>query len=229
MRLHALSIALVLMTSSSSVDGFSQSLGSNVDHNHQRRDDSSDDFFTGEAGDDMGLLTDENGLFQDGSSSENLDDLQPFTTDPTEEMAQSSSCEQPLEKREDTNDDWILGKYQYSIFRISNPSYRWQESLLRKNNYHIGKTSDSCPSDDTPSSPDFSNLNFGSYDEFLERVDPDSKPPPKTGMSGLPLAPILPYMFMSPKYECPPPKVLVCCTLSGRLTQSIPSLCGYCE
>lgn len=103
MRFHARFIVFIFLISSSN-----SSLHSNLDR--QRRDGLSDDLFTDENENqalpmailseaNTGSLADEDSLFQD--------DLEPFTADPSVNIAQGSSCGQPLGKRQ-AFDDLIL-------------------------------------------------------------------------------------------------------------------------
>lgn len=115
MRSHAFSIFLIFsIFSSSRVNCASRSR----DSLHERRDDLSDDIFTNQNGnedlgfilnkDDVGLPTDQDLLFQDRSSSEDLNNLELIVANPREEIFQSSSCEQVLNKR----DDLISSRHQ---------------------------------------------------------------------------------------------------------------------
>lgn len=106
MRLHALYIVCILVTSSSSVHCLSRTLGSNLDH--QRRDDLTDDIFPNE---NLGFSGDESLFSEDGSSGENPNDLAPFMTNPSEEIAKGRTCAQPLGKRDVSEDDLILSEY----------------------------------------------------------------------------------------------------------------------
>ena len=128
MRLHALLIIVILFASSVYVHCELRPLGLISDH--QRVDDiSDDDIFTIDngnedspfaipSGDDMASFTDEDHLEQDGLSSENLNDLEPFITNPSEEFvnpsekiaSQDSSCGQLLVKRDGSQNDLILSK-----------------------------------------------------------------------------------------------------------------------
>lgn len=100
--------------------------------------------------------------------------------------------------------------------------------FIDDNNDHVGESPNSCPSDHSfPSSPDFSKLNFDSHkNDFLEKSDPEKETPPTTDMFGFSVAPVLPYFMMAPGFDCPPPKVPVCCLGIGR---KLASLCNYCE
>lgn len=100
----------------------SKSFHLNVDH--KRRDDLSYDIFTSENGDqvspfttssenDMGLLADEDFLFQD--------DPEALTANPGVEIAQGSSCGQPSRKRDTPHNDLILSRQ--SSFSHCSKSY----------------------------------------------------------------------------------------------------------
>lgn len=116
---HPLSIALVLTILLSSRSYCSSRLRSSI---HERREDLSDDLFADQDGnedlpllwsvDGVGLPADQNLLFQDGSSNEDLNNLGSITVSPSEEIAQGSSCEQSLNRR----DDLISGKYEIVLF-----------------------------------------------------------------------------------------------------------------
>lgn len=100
-------------------------------------------------------------------------------------------------------------------------------NLIKTN--HIGESSDFCSSDDKLSAPDFSKLDFDSYNELLQDLDQDPKTPKKTDMLGFPFVPILPYFMMTKKYNCPAPKVPVCCFNIESVDDLSPSECFYCE
>lgn len=106
-----------------------------------------------------------------------------------------------------------------------------EKSLKIEKNSPLSDASGSCPSANNPSSPDFSKLNFDSYPEFLDKLnpEPDQKTPKKTDLIGPPLALILPYFMMEPKYKCTPPKFLVCCRIADIVTKGRPTLCYRCE
>lgn len=126
MRSHVLSIVLVLIIfSSSKIYCFSR-LSNNI-----RREDLSDDLFTNQDGnqdlpllssedDDVGLLVDQDLLFQDESNSEDLNNLGSIIVNPSEKIAQGSSCEHSVNKREGL----LEGKYQIFIwFHVPCGSY----------------------------------------------------------------------------------------------------------
>ena len=127
MRLHATLIVANLFISSRHVHCVFRPLGSVSDH--QRRDDLSDDVFTlahGDeaspfaisSGDGLALFADEDHSVQDESSSEGLNNFEPFITDSSgdlatsrEKISQGSPCSQSLGKRDGSENDMILGKY----------------------------------------------------------------------------------------------------------------------
>ena len=106
------------------------------------------------------------------------------------------------------------------------------QRLPKLNKFHcLGDASKACSNDNIPSSPDFSKLDFDSYNELLDKLNPDANQitPKKTDMFGFPLAPILPYFMMEPNHKCPPGKFLVCCRISDTITIGLPRLCTRCE
>lgn len=133
MRLHTLPIVLILLTLSINVYCALRPLGSIADHK-RRRDDLSDDLFTTDNGDeasrstissgnDVALITDEDRLLQDGSSGENLNDLELFTTNPSENIAQGSPCGRSFAKRDGSDSDLILSKNQCFLSICFNRSH----------------------------------------------------------------------------------------------------------
>lgn len=109
------------------------------------------------------------------------------------------------------------------------PFHLFQQKGTDYKNHHEGENSNFCSTDGIPSSPDFSNLNLDTYNELLEKLDLDQTPSPKTDMVGPPLAPILPFILMAPKFRCPPGKVHVCCAYIQDLAEKVPTECFYCE
>ena len=114
MRSHARFIVFVFLISSSN-----SSPRSNLDR--QRRDGLSDDLFTSDIEGqalpmaissevNTGSLADEDSLFQN--------DLEPFTADPSLNIAQGPPCGQPLGKR-DAFDDFILSCILHFMFHGS--------------------------------------------------------------------------------------------------------------
>ena len=260
MRSHAFSIILLLVISSSTsrINCLSRSRD---DVNHDRRDglSSDDDIFTHQDGnkdlpplisgeaDVVGLLPgDQDLLFQDGSSAEggdlnNLRETIGNNPSEDEETALDSSCEKAALNKNKRDNDLISSSHEpFScfLFLFSFLGRTFCKKLNRKLNnclcYHIGDTSGACSGIEiSPSNPppDLSKLNFDSYNELLEKLDPgpDSKTPRKTDMFGFPLAPILPYLMMEPNHNCPPGKFLVCCRISDTITIGLPRLCTQCE
>lgn len=117
MDLHALFIILLFTILCSNVHCLSRSFGSNKDR--ERRDDWLFDTFASENEDDARLFANSDEfLFKDEPTIESLNDLDSFTANPSEEIAQGSSCERPLGKRDVFENDLILSIPQYSFLNF---------------------------------------------------------------------------------------------------------------
>lgn len=131
-----------------------------------------------------------------------------------------SSCAQPLGKRDVAQDDLVLCRHQiFHLFSSDHHCRRANEIMP----LHIA---DSCINSDLPPS-DHSNLDIEkNFSEFIDTLNDEKVKDRDPVTDYFPMAPLMPYLLMRPRWDCPHQQFSVCCTFGS---QPPPHNCIFCE